>query len=73
LSQQIFRKFSNIKFHEEPSGENRVVPRGQLGGHTDETKLTVAFQKFANSHKNWYMFLALRLSLILLLTLPMKE
>jgi hypothetical protein len=73
LSQQIFRKFSNIKFHEDTCGGSRVVPRGQMGGQTDVTKLTVAFQKFANSHKNWYMFLALRLSLILLLTLPMKE
>ena len=73
MSQQIFRKFSNIKFHEGPSGESRVVPRGQMGGQTDVTKLTVAFQKFANSHKNWYMFLGLRLSLIILLTLPMKE
>ena len=72
MTQQIFRKFSNIKFHEDPSGESRVVPRGQMGGQTDVTNLTVTFQKFANSHKNWYMYLALRLSLILLLTLPMK-
>ena len=59
MSQQIFRKFSNIKFHEDPSGESRVVPRGQMGGQTDVTKLTVAFQNFANSHKNWYIDWAL--------------
>jgi hypothetical protein len=52
LSQQIFKKFSNIKFHEDPSSESRVVPCRQMGGQTDMTKLTVAFQNFANAHKN---------------------
>jgi hypothetical protein len=30
FSQQIFEKYSNIKFHENPSSENRVVPCGQI-------------------------------------------
>jgi len=69
FSQQILKKFSNIKFHEDPSSESRVVLRGQ----TDVMKLTVAFQNFVNARKNWYIFLALGLRLILLLTLSMKE
>ena len=59
------QKILKNKFHEDPSGESRVVPRGQMGGQTDVTKLTVAFQKFANSHKNWYMFLSASLNMLL--------
>jgi len=35
LSRQIFKKYSNIKFHENPLSESRVVPRGQMEGQTD--------------------------------------
>ena len=42
---QIFEKYSNIKFHENPSSGSRVVPCGQ----TDMTKLIVAFRNFANA------------------------
>ena len=63
FSQQIFKKFSNIKFHEDPSSES-VVPCGQMGGQTDVMKLTVAFHNFVNAPKNWYMLLASGLSLI---------
>jgi len=57
FSQQIFKKFSNIKFHEDPSSES-VVPCGQMGGQTDVMKLTVAFRNFANTPKrfNFYVF-----------------
>jgi hypothetical protein len=34
--QQIFEKYSNTKFHENPSGLSRVVPCGR----TDETRLS---------------------------------
>ena len=40
-----FRKFSNIKFHENPSSGSPVVPCGR----TDTTKLTVAFRHVANT------------------------
>jgi len=47
LSRQIFEKSSNIKFHENTSSGNRVVPCGR----TDMTKLTVAFRNYANVPK----------------------
>jgi hypothetical protein len=47
FSRQIFKKYSNIKFHENPSSGSRVVPCGQ----TDRTKLIVAFRNFANAPK----------------------
>jgi hypothetical protein len=47
-SKQIFKNYSNIKFHENPSSGCRAVPCSQ----TDMTKLIVAFHSFANTpHK----------------------
>jgi hypothetical protein len=46
---QSFEKYSNIKFHENPSNERRVVPCGRMEGQTDTTRLIVAFRNFANS------------------------
>jgi len=40
-----FRKYSNIKFHENIFSGSRVVACGQ----TDTTKLAVAFRNFANA------------------------
>ena len=34
LSRQIFKKYSNIKFHENLSIGRRVVPSGQRAGQT---------------------------------------
>jgi len=48
FSQQIFEKYSNILFHENPSSGTQVVPCGQ----TDMTKLIVAFHSFTNMPKN---------------------
>ena len=31
---QIFEKYSNMKFHENPSSGSRVVPSGQTDGQT---------------------------------------
>ena len=42
---QIFEKFSNIKFHENPSNGSRVAPCFQ----TDMMKLIAAFRDFANA------------------------
>ena len=47
FSEQIFEKYSNVKFHENPSCGSRV-----LCGQTDMTKLIVAFRKSANAPKN---------------------
>jgi len=47
FSRQIFEKFSNIKFHENPSSGSQVVPCVQ----TDMTKLIAAFRDFANAPK----------------------
>ena len=48
LSRQIFKKFSDIKFKENPSSGNRVVPCGR----TDMTQLIVVFRNFVNTSKN---------------------
>jgi len=55
VSLQIFEKYSNTKFHENPSSRSRVVPCGQTDGH-DETFI-VAFRNFGTPLKilrlNW--------------------
>jgi hypothetical protein len=48
-ARQIFEKYSNIKSHENPSSDSRVIPFGRTDRQTD--KLTVAFRNFANSPK----------------------
>jgi hypothetical protein len=50
FSRQIVEKYSNIKFHENPSSGNRVVPCGETDRHTDMTKITV-FHYFAKPPK----------------------
>jgi len=35
FSQQLFQKYLNIKFHENPSSRSRVVSRGQTDGRMD--------------------------------------
>jgi hypothetical protein len=52
FSWQIFEKYSNIKFHENPTSGSRVVPCGQTDGRKDMTKLVVAFRNIANAPKN---------------------
>jgi hypothetical protein len=51
FSRQIFEKYSNIKFHENPSSGSRVVPSGRT-----DMKLTVAFRNFANAPKTVQVF-----------------
>jgi len=43
---KIFEKYSNIKFHENPSSGSQVVPCGLTDSQTDTTKLLVAFRNF---------------------------
>jgi hypothetical protein len=50
LSGEIFEKYSDIKFHENPSLGSRV-PCGRADGQTDITKLIVAFRNFAIAPK----------------------
>ena len=50
---KIFKNFSNIKFHENPSSGSRVVPNVRKEGQIDTMKLVVAFRNFANAPKNF--------------------
>ena len=53
-------QYSDIKFHENPSGGRRVVPSGRTVGQmesrtdrqTDMTKLIVPFRSLANANEN---------------------
>jgi len=51
LSEMIFEKFSNIKFHENSSNGSRVVTSGRTDRRTDMTKLKDAFRNLANAPK----------------------
>jgi len=66
FSQQIFLKYSYIKFHENPSSVSQVVPCGQMDRYdkanshfaqfykwTDMTKLTVTLHNFTNVPENY--------------------
>ena len=50
FSRQIFEKYSNINFHENPSGGSRVVPCGR----TDGTRISEQslFANFVKAPKN---------------------
>jgi len=56
LSWHILEKYSNLKFHENPSTGIRVVPcgwtDGRTEGHTDLKTLIVAFRNIVNAPKN---------------------
>jgi len=52
FSQQIFEKYSNITFHENPSNGSSVVPCGQTDGRTDMTRLTVVLAILRKCLKN---------------------
>ena len=51
FSQQIFEKYSNIKFHDNPLSGSLDVPCGRTDGRKIMTKLIVAFRNFANAPK----------------------
>jgi hypothetical protein len=55
FSRQIFEKFSNTKFHENPSSASRVVPmrtNRKRDGRTDTTKPIVALRNSATGAKH---------------------
>jgi len=58
-SRQIFEKYPNIKFHENPSNGSRVVPCGRTDRHADRTKLIVAFRGSVNTPKYYTTVLVL--------------
>jgi len=47
FSRQLFKKYVNIKYHENPPSGSQAVPCGR----TDTTKLIAAFRIFANAPK----------------------
>jgi hypothetical protein len=49
FSGEIYEKYSNTKFHENPSSGSGVVPCGLKNRLTDITKLRVAFHNFTNA------------------------
>jgi hypothetical protein len=53
FSQQIFEKYKYIKFHENLSSGERVVPCGETDRRTGMTKLIVASRNFANAPKHY--------------------
>ena len=53
FSEQVFEKYSNIKFYKNPPSGSRLVPRGQTKGGTDMTKLPVASRNCVNTPKNF--------------------
>jgi hypothetical protein len=50
FAEQIFEKYSNVKFHGTPSSGNRVAPCGRTDGRTLR-KIIVAFRNFAKAPK----------------------
>jgi hypothetical protein len=66
FSRNIFEKYSNIKFHENPTSWSRVLHADTRAGkgadrQTDITKLRVTFRNFANAPKNFSLCLPVSL------------
>jgi hypothetical protein len=49
ISGQVFEKFSNIEFHENPSAGSRAVPCGQTDKHDEANS---RFSQFCERTKN---------------------
>jgi hypothetical protein len=54
FSRQIFEKCSNIKFDKNTSNGSRIAPCARKDGYAGLTQPIVAFQKFAEAHKNYH-------------------
>ena len=55
FSRQIFEKYWNIKFHENPHSASRTVLCGRKDRRTDMTKLIVAFHNVTNAPKKFQL------------------
>jgi hypothetical protein len=51
FNRQIFEKYPNAIYHENPTSESRVIPYGQTEGRTDMTKQIVVFRNFSKAPK----------------------
>jgi len=51
FSRQICEKYTNTKYHENPSSGSGDFPCGQTDGQVGMTKLIVDFRNFANTPK----------------------
>ena len=51
LSQRIFEKYSNIKFHDNPFRGSRVVPYGRTDGHDEANSRFSQFCEGAKKKK----------------------
>jgi hypothetical protein len=49
FSRQIFEKYSDVKFHENPSSGRPAVPRIRAHGCRDRQDEAVTFRNFANA------------------------
>jgi len=49
FSRHVFEKYSNIKFHENPTRGSRIFPCGQTDGRTYKTTPIVAVRNFAQA------------------------
>ena len=64
FSRHISEKNLSIKFHENLSSGSRDVPRGQMDGQTDVTRLIVTLRNFANApRKNSHIFTSIHCTL----------
>jgi hypothetical protein len=52
FSRYFLKKYTKIKFHENPSIGSRVIPYGCTDRRTDMAELIVAFSSFANAPKS---------------------
>jgi len=52
FARRIFEKYTNAKFHENPSSGSRDVPCGRRNAQTDMMMLILTFHNFANAPKN---------------------
>jgi len=51
LDRFSFERYTNIKFHENPSSPSRVVPCGRTDRQANMANHIVAFRNFANAPK----------------------
>jgi hypothetical protein len=51
FSRQILEKYSNIKFHKNPSSGKRAIPRGVMDGHDKADSRVSQFCERANNEQ----------------------